>query len=74
MLTTWSRAERGLSSCTFLLFTDKPLSLGEGKRVGQRVSAKVARGWACAWSQKVSEECQTPGGVALKTPAPTRIS
>lgn len=57
------------------LFTDKPLpSLGEGEGVGQRAGAKVARGWACACSQTVSKEYQTPGSVALKTPTPTRAS
>lgn len=57
------------------LFTDKPLSsLGEGEGVGQRAGAKVARGWACAWSQTVSKEYQTPGSVTLRTPAPTAVS
>lgn len=53
------------------LFTDRPLSsLGERKGVGQRASAKVARGWACAWSQTVSKGCQTPGGVTLRSFCP----
>lgn len=57
------------------VFTDKPLSsLAEGEGVGLRAGAKVARGWACAWSRIVSKECQTPGGVARKTPAPTGVS
>lgn len=54
---------------------DKLLSsLGEGKGVEQRAGAKVARGWACAWSQTVSKEYQTPGSVTLRTPAPTAVS
>lgn len=56
------------------LLMDKPLSsLGEGEEVGQRAGAKMARGWACVWSQTVFQECQIPGGVALKTPAPTGV-
>lgn len=56
-------------SCS--VYRQAALLPGLGEGVGQRASAKMARGWARAWSHKVSEECQTPGGVTLRTPAPT---
>ena len=72
----WYRAQRGPQFLPLpTLFTDRPLpSLGEREGVGQRADAKVARGWACAWSQMVSKECHTPGGVTLRTSAPSGVS
>lgn len=72
----WYRAQSGPRFLPLsALFSDRPLpSLGKRKGAGQRASAKVARGWACAWPQTVSKECQTPGGVTLRTSAPTGAS
>lgn len=65
----WYRAQSGPRFLPLrALFTDRPLSsLGEREGVGQSANAKVARGWACAWSQTASKEHHAPGGVTLRT-------
>lgn len=69
----WGRVSGALVPASPVLFTDKLLSsLDKGEQAED--SAKVARGWPCAWSEVVFAACQTPEGITQRTQTPNRAS